>query len=337
MLLLAISLKSFKVKSMGFIKKRLHVISIQDIYLKNITLQLDYIFGDKVEVVGTTIQRLTMDTISDGEMIMLSKDILKGITSSFIPDSCTVLVPAREVNIAGAKDILNVPIEEKILIINDTYEHALETAESLKQSYYGFEFIAYNPVHPIPEEINYIVTPGEIELVPGYFSNVIDIGPRILDYRTIVELAEQLGLDYPEKSLMNRFFMSNIALAEIHKINATMPHHFSLTSPNELTEQEIDAIRGKIEEHGFLQESLEILSIYKEGKENLISFGRAKVKAKLQENGIPLTDQQLRLRIEVMQNLGLVHARQGRGGTKLSEKGEEFLQHHLRVISSGEK
>lgn len=319
---------------MDSIKERLKVISIQEVYLKNITLQLNYIFGDQIEVAGTTLQGLTMDTISEGEMVILSKDILRGITSSFIPGSCTVIVPTREVNIAGAKKLFNVPTEEEILVISDTYEHALETEESLKQSFYEIQFIAYNPAHPIPDEIKYIVTPGESKLVPGYFSNVIDIGPRILDFQTILEVSERLNLNYSQKSLMNRFFMSSIALAEIHQTNEQIPSQHYIDHSIELKEPEIEAICQKIEEHGFLQESLEILSIYKEGKDNFASFGRAKVKEKLRHEGIHLTDQQLRLRLEVMQNLGLVHARQGRGGTKLSEKGEEFLLHQLTVTNS---
>lgn len=49
------------------------------------------------------------------------------------------------------------------------------------------------------------------------------------------------------------------------------------------------------------------------------------VKSALVDQNVHLSEQQLRLRLEVMQALGLLIARQGRGGTKISEKGEQFL------------
>ncbi|KXH84076.1 hypothetical protein [Sporosarcina sp. HYO08] len=322
---------------MNKVKGRLRVLSIQETYLDIVADQLEDIFGDQIEVLGTTLQELTMETITEGEMVVLSKDILKGITSPFIPESCQVIVAKREVNVAGTREIANVPIGQKILVINDTYEHACEAAESLKQIFYGQEYIAYNPIHAIPDQIDHIVTPGECESVPGQFLNVIDIGPRTLDFNTVLEVSKQLDLLYDQRSLMNRFFKSQITLADRHRFEMTNEQKGQLVMDQvsqypkaaHLSEQEIDEIGEKIEEHGFLEESLAILAIYEEGKRNFKSFGRVKVKVKLLEKDIRLSDQQLRLRLEVMQELGLVHARQGRGGTKLLERGEEFLHYHM--------
>ena len=97
----------------------------------------------------------------------------------------------------------------------------------------------------------------------------------------------------------------------------------------------MNSIIDKIEEHGFLEESLAILAVYKEAKEKFESFGRAKVKLKLRDAGIKFSDQQLRLRLEIMQGIGLVNARQGRGGTKLSDKGETFLKQQNEFSSTG--
>lgn len=324
---------------MNKVKRRLRVLSIQEIYLDIVADQLEDIFGDQIEVLGTTLQELTMETISEGEMVVLSKEILKGITSPFIPESCQVIVAKREVNIAGTREILNLPIGQRILVINDTYENACEATESLKQIFYEQEYIAYSPIHAIPDQIDHIVTPGERELVPGQFVNVIDIGPRTLDFNTVLEVSKQLELTCDQRSLMNRFFKSQIALAERHNFDITKKQKDQMVMEQvtpyakaaNLSEIEINEICGKIEEHGFLEESLAILAIYEEGKKNFKSFGRVKVKVKLLDKGIKLSDQQLRLRLEVMQELGLVHARQGRGGTKLSERGEEFLHYHLNV------
>ena len=53
-----------------------------------------------------------------------------------------------------------------------------------------------------------------------------------------------------------------------------------------LSEEAISSIIGKIEEHGFLEENLEILAIYNEAKKTFESIGRTKVKIKLRDIGV---------------------------------------------------
>ena len=327
---------------MNKMKRKVHVISIQESYLNIIAFQLLAILGDKIELSALTIQHLTMDIIAEQDIVVLSKEILKGITSPFIPASCPIIVANREVNIVGTKELLKLPKGRQILVINDTAEHAEETAISLENIYFEHEYIAYDMKQTLPSDMDIIVTPGEMSLVPKQFENVIDIGPRTLDFQTVLKISNLLNMDSNTYALMNRYIKSQLSLAEnlytkqnFHYEKLLMQQDNNVISDSNLlenelnfTENEIITIIKKIEEHGFLEESLEILTIYKEGKKNFESFGRTKVKMKLRENGIHLTDQQLRLRIEVLQELGFINARQGRGGAKLSDKGEIFLKQH---------
>ncbi len=86
------------------------------------------------------------------------------------------------------------------------------------------------------------------------------------------------------------------------------------------------AVTRTIEKYGFLSESLEILKIYAGGKQQNLSYGRATVLKVLEENGFKLSSQQLRLRLERLNDLGLLIVRPGRGGTTISEKGETYLK-----------
>ncbi|MEK4484454.1 winged-helix domain-containing protein [Psychrobacillus sp. FSL H8-0484] len=330
---------------MDKLKRKVHVISRQESYLNIIAYQLLEILGDKIELSALTIQQLTMNIISEQDIVVLSKDDLKGITRPFIPTSCPIIVAKREVNIVGTKELLKLPKGRQILVINDTAEHAEETAISLENIYFEHEYIAYDLVQSFPSDMDVIVTPGEMELVPKQFESVIDIGPRTLDFQTVLKIASLLNMDSDTYALMNRFIKSQLSLAE--KLYAKQNFHYEkslmqqknnylndnnrLDNELSLTDQEIISIIDKIEEHGFLEESMEILTIYNEGKKNFESFGRTKVNMKLRSKGIHLSDQQIRLRIEVLQELGLINARQGRGGAKLSDKGEVFLKHHNNI------
>ncbi|MBD7909042.1 winged-helix domain-containing protein [Sporosarcina gallistercoris] len=320
--------------------KKLHIISIQKEYLNIVAYQLFDIFGDQVKLYPITLQELTMETVAEGDLVLLSKEVLRGITASFIPSSCLVLVANREVNIAATEKLSSLSKGQRILIINDTVEHAVETASSLKKIYYEHHYRTYDPMNAVPTDIDWIVTPGEMELVPAAFTNVIDIGPRTLDFLTIQHVESALNTSMSEIVLMNRYFKSQVTVAMKQKSasneNETEPahdHRVIVEKQKEpfftLNSSDIEAIKNKIETHGFLDESLVILTIYKDGKESYELLGRAKVKERLVAKGITLSDQQLRLRLEIMQEEQLIHARIGRGGTRISEKGEAFLEYFM--------
>jgi hypothetical protein len=310
--------------------RKVHVISIQKSYLDIIVNQLVDIFGGKVELSAITLHEMTMGIISEKDIVVLSKEIIKGIARSFIPDACPIIIAKREVNIAATKELYKLPKGQQILVINDTVEHSVETAISLENIYFEHEYTAFDPTGLIPENISWIVTPGEMELVPKGFTNVIDIGPRGLDFNTVLKIANLLDIEKDQTSFMNLFFKSQLSLIErsqeIPAINAEKKLIEKSGEHGSLSPEAMGLIIEKIEAHGFLEESLAILEIYKETKKNFESIGRTKVKTSLRAIGINLTDQQLRLRLEIMQELGLLNARQGRGGTKLSDKGEAFLK-----------
>ncbi|MCP4021723.1 MAG: sigma-54-dependent Fis family transcriptional regulator, partial [Desulfobacteraceae bacterium] len=87
-----------------------------------------------------------------------------------------------------------------------------------------------------------------------------------------------------------------------------------------------DEIIQRIEKSGFLDEHLEILDIYFQGKKENHSFGRAVVIEYLKERGLLLTKQKLRLRQERLNDLGLLNVMKGRAGTTISRTGELFLK-----------
>jgi hypothetical protein len=320
-------------------KRKVHVISIQEEYLNIISKQLIEVIGDSIEISSLTIKNLDLNIILVGDIVILSKEILKGITRPFIPDSCPIIIAKREINIVNTKELISLPEGQKILVVNDTIEHAKETAFSLENIYFEHTYYVDNGVNPIPESIDFIVTPGEMHLVPQHFTNVIDIGPRLLDYQTFLELTFLIDKKYDQKHLMNRFMKSQVSLAkefiDSDLNNKVNNGQLDLNTPNKklikikkhlLTDEKIDSITTKIEEHGFIEESLKILELYVDGKKQFRSFGRLKLQQMLESSGFHLSEQQVRIRLEALQELGLLLARQGRGGTTITSVGERFLK-----------
>ncbi|WP_146173658.1 winged-helix domain-containing protein [Paenisporosarcina sp. OV554] len=321
-------------------KRKVHVISIQEEYLNIISKQLIEVLGDSIEVSSLTIKNLDMNIISADDIVILSKEILKGITRPFIPLLCPIIIAKREINIVNTKELIRLPSRQKVLVVNDTLEHAKETAFSLENIYFEHDYFVDDGVNSIPASIDLIVTPGEMQLVPNHFTNVIDIGPRILDYHTFLKLTKLLDENYDQQHLMNRFMKSQVSLAkefvknpeENTSIkNGQIDLHNTNKNPlerplNLLSEERNEYIIRKIEEHGFIEESLKILELYEERKKKFQSFGRMKLKLMLESSGFHLSEQQVRIRVEALQKLGLLIARQGRGGTTITTFGEKFLE-----------
>lgn len=90
----------------------------------------------------------------------------------------------------------SIPENSSLLIANDTPETANEVIDLFRQV--GFTSYKYIPFYPgcnFSDYIyDYIITPGEISLIDVGTEKIIDIGSRILDIITIVEILKSLDL-----------------------------------------------------------------------------------------------------------------------------------------------
>lgn len=312
---------------------KIHVISIHEGYQPCILKQLEVIFGDRAELFTVTVKNLQMNMVQDGEIVLLSRSFLLSVVRPFIPNNSPVIIAHREVNIVNAKKLIELPSGQKILVINDEPENTKETVLSLKNTLPMHTYYYDDGTDPvIPDDIDYIVTPGEKDFVPDTYRNVIDIGPRLLSYGTVWKLSQAMGTDLTDEQLVNRYIKSQVTLS-LGDAEPNDHHAVTTFGQPQLSYQDLIAINTKIEEHGFLAESLKILELYIEGKRKLQTFGRLRLKEKLEQHAIRLSEQKLRRRLEVLQELGLLMARQGRAGTMITALGEEYYE----MVKAGQR
>lgn len=55
---------------------------------------------------------------------------------------------------------------KNILVVNDTKQNTEETVQALKEVVFEHNYYAYNPDTGIPLDIDFVITPGEMQLVP---------------------------------------------------------------------------------------------------------------------------------------------------------------------------
>ena len=88
------------------------------------------------------------------------------------------------------------PKGTEALLVNVTKFMAEETIAQLYQA--GYSHITFHPCYPGCDapRLPLAVTPGERQAVPDFVSECIDLGPRLIDIVTIVELAAKLKCEY---------------------------------------------------------------------------------------------------------------------------------------------
>ena len=194
--------------------KKIHIVAIQEGYLFVIFEQIKQVFGEGVIVQATTLKDLKNNTIKSGEVVLLSTEVIKPIVLQVIPEGCHCIVGKRDINISNIKELMNISPGKKILVINDTKSNTEETVSSLKETLFEHEYYPYNPEEPFPDNIDFIITPGEKHLLPSGLGKVIDIGPRILEISTFFELVNLFDIDWGYTTVVKRYIKALASLSD---------------------------------------------------------------------------------------------------------------------------
>jgi transcriptional regulator with PAS, ATPase and Fis domain len=101
----------------------------------------------------------------------------------------------RAIDYTRIQDLLALPAGTEVLLVNDYVTSTRSAIEHLSRV--GLDHLVYHPYYPGIADyprLGIAITPGEPDLVPPEVERVIDIGSRVVDISTIVELVQRLGL-----------------------------------------------------------------------------------------------------------------------------------------------
>lgn len=166
--------------------------------IPDLVSQLNSVFGDAITVLAFSMDDPAAYRFS-GESAILTSAIAAAdfpeVKAQHLQDHTVIpvnLVLRRE----HLSRLNNYPKGTPVLVVNVTKFMAEETIAQLCQAGYGH--LAFTPWYPGCEgpEISLAVTPGETARVPSFVTECIDLGPRLIDIMSIVELAETLNCSY---------------------------------------------------------------------------------------------------------------------------------------------
>ena len=160
---------------------------------------LNSIFENYATVKSYDLRLLKDNEVLEGDAFLLSKQQLLSPLRHHIVNFKKVILMERNILKKGITDVLNIPADSDVLVVNDSYESCTSTVYELYElGINHLNLIPYDSSHEkngIYKDIHYAITPGEIQLVPPHIRHIIDIHYRVISFSTLLKLSNLLQLD----------------------------------------------------------------------------------------------------------------------------------------------
>lgn len=129
-----------------------------------------------------------------------------------LDESILQIVCTRTFNHTYLSKIIQLPPHERVYLVNDEKDSTLAIISQLKEcGLTQYEFVPFYPgCEDTESDITFAVTAGEPQLVPKRIQNVLDIGNRIVDISTILELCEYFHIPRLAVNRVTRSYINQI-------------------------------------------------------------------------------------------------------------------------------
>lgn len=173
--------------------------------------QLEQLLGEYVHVKSHAADEGLPDSLED-TIILYSSDAAYDKTNDIYSINAEkIIVGKRTVHHEYIDKLLRIPEGSTVLVVNDVDEATISLIESLYQlGVDHVQFIPFRKGSLFYEDVHIAVTPGETNLCPSYIKEVIDIGVRLFDMTTILEVVERCGLNKDISSRISERYIRNI-------------------------------------------------------------------------------------------------------------------------------
>ncbi|MBN9655758.1 sigma 54-interacting transcriptional regulator [Halobacillus sp. GSS1] len=156
--------------------------------------QLEDILGEFIHIESYAVDEHVPNQVSD-DLIIFSSYLIEKEAAPFIAPDSPHKTAIRTINYQHIERLLELEEGTSVLCVNDTFEMAEETIDTLKKM--GIDhlsFTAYYPGLKNTYDISTAITPGEVTLAPPSVEKIIDIGVRLIDITTLIEILDHFHL-----------------------------------------------------------------------------------------------------------------------------------------------
>ncbi len=177
-------------------KKKLLIITINYNTKNGMIGYLSSILRRYLDIDAMLVKDVTIEILRQYELVLFSAELVRDAIKSILEPDINYIISNRTFNHTYLNKILMLPPGESVYLINDSKQSTEIVIEQL--NIFGlnqYNFIPYYPGCGEPNlNIQYAVTLGEIKLVPAHIKTIIDIGNRIVDISTIIEIIVYFNL-----------------------------------------------------------------------------------------------------------------------------------------------
>ncbi|MCF2625789.1 sigma 54-interacting transcriptional regulator [Fusobacterium perfoetens] len=179
-------------------KKQVAVITRAKEIRNSMKDQIDMIFGDLVETSIHSLEDNTVDNLKKSDLYVISSSANEYLDEKFLKNKNIVIVDYT-ITKERKNFLKNFPKGTKAIFFNVTQKMCMEAIAMMY--HLGVNNIEFIPAYPDMEkfpENSLIITPAETKLLPeeAQGREIIDIGHRILDANTIIEIALKLEFEH---------------------------------------------------------------------------------------------------------------------------------------------
>lgn len=156
--------------------------------------QLNQLLGHYISFIPCSLQDW-LKTDQRADLIIFSTHVLAHNAAQKVKRETDIMILRRSLLNKSWEKILAIPLWERIMLVNDDRDSALETIALLYEL--GARHLELVPVYPELREIpdlDTAITPGESQLAPPSVKTIIDIGDRVVDLSTLVDLLTRFDL-----------------------------------------------------------------------------------------------------------------------------------------------
>lgn len=228
---------------MRTITKKVAVITLSNNASEFYETQINALFGNLVSISSYNVLDGSVKNVGKADVFVVTTDAFESINE--YEKSIPMDIPRVELNVEFTKKnietLMSVPKGTCAYFVNLSETMVRECIARLSQL--GVNHINFIPCFPgaiITKKCAIAVTVGESKYIPEDITTVIDLGHRVPDSNTIVELALRLKLDYLlEKESFKEYF--NSIASSNYNFNQLFGRSLNMESKFEILLEIIDA------------------------------------------------------------------------------------------------
>lgn len=177
-------------------KQKLLIVTLNSTAKSGIKSYIASILGQYLVVDAYLARQVSYDIMKNYDLVLFSSELVRNSLISDLKPDIKYLISNRTLNHTYLNKILVMPPGVTVYLVNDSRQSSETVIDQLSSLGFGqYHFVPYYPGCGEPDSnIQYAVTVGESKLVPGNIKTVIDIGNRIVDISTIIEILVHFNL-----------------------------------------------------------------------------------------------------------------------------------------------